>query len=57
MRNIAETLNHMDDKLLIDRFNDVSPFSPDDEFIQMLLKEIKQRNLTIEEVLRDLHLQ
>ncbi|MFD0670784.1 sporulation histidine kinase inhibitor Sda [Cohnella sp. GCM10027633] len=57
MRDMTDTVQRMDDELLISRFNDAAPFSPDDEFIQMLLREIKKRNLSIEEVLRELHVQ
>ncbi|MFC5529202.1 sporulation histidine kinase inhibitor Sda [Cohnella yongneupensis] len=57
MRKMSETVHHMDDELLITQFNKVAPFSPDDEFIQMLLREIKNRKLNIEDVLKDLYLQ
>lgn len=34
-----------------------SAFSPDDAFIRLLLQELKARNLSIESLLKELHLQ
>lgn len=34
-----------------------SGFSPDDPFVQLLLRELKARNLSIDSLLKELHLQ
>jgi hypothetical protein len=51
MRDMRDTIHSLDDNLLIDEFHLASEQSPDDEFIQILLEEILNRELTIEEVL------
>ncbi|WP_372339141.1 sporulation histidine kinase inhibitor Sda [Cohnella sp. WQ 127256] len=51
MRDIRDTIHALDNTFLINKFNLASEQSPDDEFIQMLLEEIINRELTIEEVL------
>lgn len=51
MRDIRDTIHALDNTFLINKFNLASAQSPDDEFIQMLLEEIINRELTIEEVL------
>ncbi len=47
----------MDDDQLIIEYKSVSPFSADDEFIQLLLKEIVKRKINIDHILQQLHLQ
>ena len=47
----------MDDDQLIIEYKSVSPFSADDEFIQLLLKEIVRRKINIDHILQQLHLQ
>jgi hypothetical protein len=51
LRDIRDSIHILDDSYLINKFNTASEQSPDDEFIQILLVEIKNRKLTIEEVL------
>ncbi|MCD9020494.1 sporulation histidine kinase inhibitor Sda [Cohnella silvisoli] len=51
MRDIRDAIHALDDNHLINKFKVASEQSPDDEFIQILLEEIKNRELTIEEVL------
>ncbi|WP_372662667.1 sporulation histidine kinase inhibitor Sda [Cohnella sp.] len=57
MRDIRDAILALDNSFLINKFNAAAEHSPDDEFIQVLLKEIINRQLTIEEVLaqRELH--
>lgn len=51
MRDMRDAIHALDDTFLINKFNMAYQQSPDDEFIQILLEEIKNRDLTIEEVL------
>jgi hypothetical protein len=51
LRDIRDSIHTLDDSYLINKFNAASAHSPDDEFIQILLVEIKNRKLTIEDVL------
>jgi hypothetical protein len=57
VRDIRDTIHALDNSFLINKFNAAAEHSPDDEFIQILLEEIINRQLTIEEVLtqRELH--
>lgn len=57
MRDIRAAIHALDNSFLINKFNAAAADSPDDEFIQILLKEIINRQLTIEEVLaqQELH--
>lgn len=50
---MRDAIHYLDNDTLITRFNEVASHSPDDEFIQLLLSEIKTRNLRLDEVLRD----
>lgn len=56
MRELADKVQRMDDDQLIIEYKSVSPFSVDDEFIQLLLKEIVRRKINIDTVLKQLHL-
>ncbi|RED64664.1 sporulation histidine kinase inhibitor Sda [Cohnella lupini] len=51
MRDIRDTVHALDNTFLINKFHLAFEQSPDDEFIQILLEEIINRQLTIEEVL------
>jgi hypothetical protein len=51
MRDIRNAVQLLDNSFLINKFNAAAEHSPDDEFIQLLLEEIINRQLTIEEVL------
>ncbi|RKP50100.1 sporulation histidine kinase inhibitor Sda [Cohnella endophytica] len=51
MRDIRNAIHTLDNDLLIDQFHSAYVQSPDDEYIQILLEEILDRQLTIEEVL------
>lgn len=57
MRELADKVQRMDDDQLIIEYKSVSPFSADDEFIQLLLKEIVRRKINIDHILQQLHLQ
>lgn len=57
MRELADKVQRMDDDQLIIEYKSVSPFSADDEFIQLLLKEIVRRKINIDRILQQLHLQ
>ena len=56
LRELADKVQRMDDDQLIIEYKSVSPFSVDDEFIQLLLKEIVRRKINIDTVLKQLHL-
>ncbi|THF83770.1 sporulation histidine kinase inhibitor Sda [Cohnella fermenti] len=56
MRNMETTVHSLDNERLLHEFRDASERSMDDEFIQILLREIKERRLTIEEVIREIGL-
>lgn len=56
MRDLADKVQRMDDDQLIIEYKSVSPFSADDEFIQLLLKEIVRRKINIDTVLKQLYL-
>ncbi|MFC4302973.1 sporulation histidine kinase inhibitor Sda [Cohnella boryungensis] len=47
---MRDSIHAMDDEFLINRFHVASEQSADDEWIQLLLGEILERELTIEEV-------
>lgn len=55
LRDIKEAIHGLDDTFLINKFISAAEYSMDDEFIQILLQEIKIRNLTLEQVLKDMH--
>ncbi|QJD86708.1 sporulation histidine kinase inhibitor Sda [Cohnella herbarum] len=55
MRDLRDSIHTLDDSFLINQFHRASEQSPDDEFIQILLGEIIERELTIEEVLSRSH--
>lgn len=55
MRDLRDSIHTLDDSFLINQFHRASEQSPDDEFIQILLDEIIERELTIEEVLSPSH--
>ncbi|MBO9597588.1 MAG: hypothetical protein J7559_07195 [Cohnella sp.] len=57
MRDLADKVQRMDDDQLILEFKSVSPFSADDEFIQLMLKELVNRKIDIDSILKQLHLQ
>lgn len=56
VRDIRDSIHALDNNFLINKFNTAAEHSPDDEFIQILLEEIINRELTIEEVLRSTEL-
>lgn len=56
MRDLAEKVQRMDDDQLIIEFKSATPFSADDEFIQLMLKEIVNRKINIDHILKQLHL-
>lgn len=57
MRDIRDAIHSLENRFLINKFHAAAEHSPDDEFIQILLEEIINRQLTIEEVLDQLELQ
>lgn len=51
VRDFRSSIHSLENHILINSFNLASEQSLDDEFIQILLEEIINRELTIEEVL------